>query len=104
MRAWIPSVAATVVVTAAIAYAQQIEPRGKTSYAPVDITESFSAILARMKAAKPKVERAHNDLLAERYDLGNHPGSGVTMFRGKPVQSGVRVRLPKGATWESLAE
>ena len=29
--------------------------------------------------------------------------AGVTMSRGKPVQSGVRVKLPDGTTWEELA-
>jgi cytochrome c peroxidase len=28
---------------------------------------------------------------------------GVTMTRGKPVQGGVRVKLPKGVTWDQLA-
>ena len=34
-------------------------------------------------------------LLAERYDLANRPAPGVTMSRGKPVQDGVRVKLPR---------
>ena len=29
---------------------------------------------------------------------GGPPGAGVTMSRGKPVQEGVRVKLPKGVT------
>jgi len=41
--------------------------------------------------------------LEERYDLSNRPAQGVTMFRGKPVQEGVRVKLPAGVTWERLA-
>jgi hypothetical protein len=40
------------------------------------------------------------DLLAGRYDLANSAAAGVTMSRGKPVQAGVRARLPAGATWE----
>lgn len=43
------------------------------------------------------------DLLKERYDLGDDP-SGVTMTRGKPVQQGIRVRLPEGMSWEELGE
>ena len=39
----------------------------------------------------------------ERYDLGDHPAQGVTMERGKPLQEGVRVKLPTGVTWEQLA-
>src|SRR5260221_1485039 len=78
-------------------------PRGKTSYMPIDITEPFAAIMARMVAAKPGIEKEHNDLLAERYDLSDRPAQGVTMDRGKPLQEGVRVKLPAGMTWERLA-
>src|SRR6202030_3140908 len=31
------------------------------------------------------------------------PAQGVTMDRTKPIQEGVRVKLPAGVTWESLA-
>jgi cytochrome c peroxidase len=77
--------------------------RGLTSYMPVDITESFSSIFARLSAEKPQVEAAHMALLQDRYDLSDRPAPGVTMDRGKPVQEGVRVKLPAGMTWESLA-
>jgi cytochrome c peroxidase len=43
------------------------------------------------------------DLLALRYDLANKPARGVTMSRGKAIQQGVRVKLPQGMTWASLA-
>ncbi len=56
-----------------------------------------------MKAEKPEVMKRHMDLLQERYDLANRPAKGVTMSRGKPVQEGVRVKLPQGVTWEQLA-
>jgi cytochrome c peroxidase len=84
-------------------HAQQAEPRGKTSYLPVDITEPFATIMSRMVAAKPGIERAHSDLLTQRYDLADRPKQGVTMSRGKPVQGGVRVKLPSGTTWDELA-
>jgi len=74
-----------------------------SSYAPVDIKESFTATLARMKAAKRDVLKKQVDLLAARYDLANRPAKGVTMSRGKPVQEGVRVKLPGGVKWEQLA-
>jgi cytochrome c peroxidase len=77
--------------------------KGESSYSPVVIKESFEAIMARMKAAKPAVMKRHMDLLGERYDLGNRPATGVTMSRGKSVQEGVRVKLPTGMTWERLA-
>jgi cytochrome c peroxidase len=59
--------------------------------------------MARMTKAKPAIEKEHTDLLNQRYDLANRAAQGVTMSRGKPVQAGVRVRLPEGITWERLA-
>jgi cytochrome c peroxidase len=82
--------------------AQQSE-RGQSSYMPVDITEPFASIMARLSAAKPAVEQEHNTLLNERYDLSDRPAQGVTMDRSKPVQEGVRVKLPAGMTWDGLA-
>ena len=80
------------------------EPAKKaSSYAPVVITEDISAVVKRMKAAKPAVEKRHMDLLDLRYDLSNRPAKGVAMSRGKAVQEGVRIRLSKGMTWEKLA-
>jgi cytochrome c peroxidase len=83
-----------------VAHAQD---QGKTSYMKVDITEPFASILARMQAAKPDIERRHSDLLNERYDLSDRPARGVMMERNKPLQEGVRVKLPEGMTWEKLA-
>lgn len=76
----------------------------KTSYSPVDIKEPFSATLARMKAAKPEIMKRHMDLLHERYDLSDRPAAGVTSAgRKKPIQEGVRVKLPQGVSWSALA-
>jgi cytochrome c peroxidase len=74
-----------------------------TSYMPVDIKEDFATTMKRMEAAKPAIEQRQKTLLEQRYDLGNRPANGVTMSRGKPIQAGVRVKLPQGATWESLS-
>jgi len=101
-RIWVLLAIAGFLVFFNSAYAQQ-EQSGQTSYMKVDGTESFAAIMARMTAAKPGIEREHNALLSERYDLSNRPAQGVTMDRGKPVQEGVRVKLPTGMTWERLA-
>src|SRR5216684_2101135 len=101
-KLWTGVAFAAVTVALGGAYAQQ-PPRGKSSYAPVDITEPFSAILARLSAQKPAVEREHMAVLNERYDLSNRPAAGVTMDHAKPVQEGVRVRLPVGTGWEALA-
>src|SRR6266404_3900980 len=74
-----------------------------TSYMPVDIKEDFATTMQRMQVAKPAIEQRQQQLLVERYDLSNHPASGVSMSRGKPIQAGVRVKLPNGTTWESLS-
>lgn len=76
-------------------------PKG-SSYAPVDITEDFATIMARMKKDKPVVMKRQLDLLAERYDVSNRPAKGITMSRGKAVQEGVRAKLPSDVTWEQL--
>jgi cytochrome c peroxidase len=75
----------------------------RSSYSPVDIEEPFAAIMARLKAEKPAVMSRQMQLLAARYDLANRPARGVSMARGKPVQAGVRVKLPPGMTWIALA-
>jgi cytochrome c peroxidase len=74
-----------------------------TSYMSVNITEDFPTTMQRMQAAKPGIEKRQQDLLEQRYDLGNQPAKGVTMSGGKPIQEGVRVKLPAGITWDSLA-
>ena len=78
-------------------------PPKKSSYMPVVETESFGVVRDRMSAAKTAVMKRQMDLLAERYDLSNRPAEGVVMDRTKPVQEGVRVKLPPGATWAQLA-
>ena len=78
-------------------------PRGLTSYMPVAITETFASLMARLSGEKPAVEQAHSTLLNERYDLSDRPAQGVSMDRTKPIQEGVRVKLPAGMTWERLA-
>src|ERR1700759_2479888 len=94
--------AASVILACGFAYAQQ-GPRGKSSYMQVEIDEPVSAIFSRLSAEKPEVTREHMALLTERYDLTTRPAAGVPMHRNKPVQEGVRVKLPAGKTWEALA-
>jgi len=74
-----------------------------SSYLPV-IEEDFGAVLTRMRAAKAAIMKRQMDLLGARYDLSDRPAAGVTMSRGKPIQDGVRVKLPAGATWDALAK
>ncbi|MCI0589275.1 MAG: cytochrome B6 [Planctomycetes bacterium] len=66
-------------------------------------SEDFAALVTRLQQEKPTFAKRQQTLLAERYDLADRPAAGVTMSKGKPVQDGVRARLPKGATWEQLA-
>lgn len=73
-----------------------------SSYAPVVIKETFQAIKARMEGQKRGFMQRQQSLLEQRYDLGNKPAQGVTMSAGKPVQGGVRARLPSGVSWEQL--
>src|SRR5260370_41964305 len=83
--------------------AEAVSADQPTSYMPVDIKEDFATTMKRMQAAKPAIEQRQQQLLEESYDLSNHPASGVSMSRGKPIQSGARVKLPKEATGESLS-
>jgi cytochrome c peroxidase len=47
---------------------------------------------------------AQRELLDLRYDLSDSPSPSQKMSRGKPVQAGVRVKLPENLTWDGLAE
>jgi cytochrome c peroxidase len=73
------------------------------SYADVVDRATFDDVKQRMEGNKSKVVAAHQKLLEERYDLSNKPSATVKMTRGKPVQTGVRVKLKSGVTWESLS-
>ncbi|MCU1297381.1 MAG: putative cytochrome c, partial [Acidobacteriaceae bacterium] len=79
-----------------------VAPRGKSSYMPV-IEQDFPDVMQKMSAAKPGILQRQTNLLSQRYDLSDHPAPGVTMSRGKPVQGGVRVKLPAGVNWQQLA-
>jgi cytochrome c peroxidase len=65
--------------------------------------EDFASLVKRLTQEKPTFAKRQQDLLAQRYDLSDRPAPGVTMSRGKPVQDGVRVKLPANVTWEQLA-
>jgi len=63
----------------------------------------FKSVKQKFVKEKAKFMNRAKDLLKERYDLGNSPAQKHTMTRGKAIQEGVRVRLPSGQSWESLA-
>jgi cytochrome c peroxidase len=74
-----------------------------TTYRPLP-ARPLSAVKADDEALKPQVMARHAELLNQRYELGNNAIPGVMMSGGrKAVQAGVRVKLPPGATWDSLA-
>lgn len=77
--------------------------RGDTSFLPV-IEPDFATTFKKLSAQKAAVNARQKKLLEERYDLTPRPAAGVKMTRGKPVQAGVRVKLPKGVTWEQLGK
>jgi cytochrome c peroxidase len=108
---WIrPAVLASVSVLAAsfliggiVLAAGQDAQTPKTSYMPIVDKESFATKRDSMISAKPEIMKRHMDLLEQRYDLSDHPANGVVMDRTKPVQQGVRVKLPPGVTWAELS-
>ncbi len=64
----------------------------------------FEALVQKLKGEKPAFAQRQQELLERRYDLSDRPAQDAAMSRGKPLQAGVRVRLPRGVTWESLAD
>ncbi|MBI1346536.1 cytochrome B6 [bacterium] len=63
----------------------------------------IATLVKQLEADKPKFAERHQKLLTERYDMADRPAADVKMARGKPIQTGVRVKLPAGVTWEQLA-
>jgi len=66
--------------------------------------ETFAATVTKMQAAKADLAKKHEALLRERYDLSDNPAKAATMSRGKPIQGGVRVKLPPNVSWADLAK
>jgi cytochrome c peroxidase len=62
------------------------------------------AIMQALADQKPKVMEAQKKLLQSRYNLTPKLDPSVTMSRGKPLPIGPTARLPKGLTWEGLAQ
>src|SRR5579862_5430231 len=67
------------------------------------VAQNFADTVKRLEGDKAAFARRQQTLLALRYDLADRPAVGVTMSGGKPLQEGVRVRLPQGVSWEQLA-
>jgi cytochrome c peroxidase len=62
-----------------------------------------AALIKQTTAEKPKFAERQQRLLEHRYDLSDRPAADATMSLGKPLQEGVRVKLPEGITWDQLA-
>jgi cytochrome c peroxidase len=69
---------------------------------PGDQHFDFPAVLARGQMLRPIMAARQRQLLESRYDLSDVPST-ATMSRGKPLQKGVRVKLPAGVSWADLA-
>nr|WP_133128427.1 cytochrome B6 [Legionella nagasakiensis] len=74
-----------------------------SSYSPVVMKEDFKTTMNKMMAEKKAINDRQQDLLKQRYDLSNKPSQDTKMSSGKPIQEGVRVKLPEGVTWEQLS-
>jgi hypothetical protein len=84
-----------------LALAEPLPP--DATYRPLP-TQPFEVIKAMDEAEKPEVMQRQRALLEQRYDLADRPMPGVMMSGGRrPVQEGVRVRLPANTTWDDLA-
>ncbi|MGH9866806.1 MAG: cytochrome B6 [Candidatus Polarisedimenticolia bacterium] len=83
---------------------RDVPRRGETSFAPVSGLEDFNAVFQRMTREKAQIQQRQKLLLEERYDLSDRPARGVTFSdRPKPIQEGVRAKLPGGLrSWEDL--
>jgi cytochrome c peroxidase len=81
---------------------EDVDPIVET-YMPVVIDQTFDEIMKKDVAEKPAYMKRQMELLERRYDLSDRP-SDVTMSGGrKPIQEGIRVKLPEGMTWRRLA-
>lgn len=73
------------------------------TYIPVVDKAPFDEVRKQDIKDKPSVTSDQKSLLQNRYDLSDKP-SDIKMSGGrKAVQQGVRVKLAKGVTWDSLA-
>lgn len=76
----------------------------KTFSIPVVPAQSFQEVFEADSGAKPEFQQRQQALLEERYDLSDQPSEALMSGGRKAVQTGVRVKLPDGVSWEQLAE
>ncbi|TWU16093.1 cytochrome B6 [Allorhodopirellula heiligendammensis] len=74
------------------------------TYMPVVIEEDFQATFEADKQQKADVMDKQGQLLKQRYELADNPSDAMMSAGRKPVQQGVRVKLPDGLSWNELAD
>jgi cytochrome c peroxidase len=82
-----------------VAIAAPLAAKAHAQLPPVDT----AALIKQTEAEKPKFAERQQRLLDYRYDLSDRPSPDVKMSLGKPIQTGVRIKLPEGITWDQLA-
>lgn len=79
------------------------EVDAKQSLMPV-VTPPFAEVFEKDASEREQVASTHQQLLEERYDLRDQASDVWMSGERKKVQEGVRVKLPAGTDWQSLAE
>jgi len=86
-------------------------PEGATAWAqgntymPVKIDKSFEEIKEKDVAEQAEYQERQQNLLERRYDLSDRPSDTMMSAGRKPVQKGVRVKLPDEVdSWQELAD
>lgn len=74
------------------------------TYMEVVKDKSFQQVYESDTAKREEINQLQTQLLENRYDLTNDPSEVWMSGQRKKVQQGIRVRLPKGITWEQLGE
>lgn len=80
-----------------------VDPIHET-YLPVMMDRDFKTMMEKDKAMKSEIMEGQENLLERRYDLSDNPSEVMMSAGRKPVQEGVRVKLPEGMTWEKLSD
>jgi len=99
-----PVLAIALIALSQLPTADAADPPRESSYMPVKIDESFEQIMERRLKEKKARAARHEKLLAERYDFADRKHPNAKMSRGKPVQAGVRAKLPANTDWDALAK
>src|SRR6202521_3859624 len=99
------AIAATLAIVSSIKAQDPATPSVpvKSSYQFPVAEEEFSSFFKRISADKPEVRARQMNVLNQRYDLSDRSDPNAKMSRGKPVQTGVRVKPPANVSWDQLS-